>query len=167
MQINKHDTQASYRERLTPSLWTFVAAAVVAPMAALVFAPFDSAVALIAGGVVAVAVIALMIVLSPVIELRDGRLHAGRARIDVGFLGDPAEYTAEDARMQRGQNLDSRSWHLIRGGIDGLVVVPLEDPDDPVPSWVISTRTPDRLAAALRRARVAVAEDSTPRTPGT
>jgi hypothetical protein len=48
---------------------------------------------------------------------------------------------------------------VIRGGIDGVVIVAITDPDDPAPYWVISTRTPDRLAAALRRAQ------ATPRTP--
>jgi hypothetical protein len=40
-----------------------------------------------------------------------------------------------------------------------VVIVEITDLDDPAPSWVISTRTPDRLAAALRRAQ------TTPRTP--
>jgi len=150
----------AYRERLTPSLWTMVAAAVVAPMAALVFAPLNSAVALTVGVLVAIGVIALMVLASPVVEVRDGELRAGRAHIDIRFLGPAEQFTGDDARRMRGSELDSRSWHLIRGGIDGLVVIPLEDPDDPVPSWVVSTRTPDRLAAALRRARL------TPRTPG-
>ncbi len=147
-----------YRERLTPSLWIFVAAAVVAPMAALVFVPLNSAVALVAGALVAVLVIALLIAASPVIEVRDGWLRAGRARIDARFLGAPQEFRGEEARARRGPALDPRSWHLIRGGIDGLVTVPLHDPDDPVTSWVVSTRTPDRLAAVVNRASVERAE---------
>ena len=143
-----------YRERLTPPLWAFIAAALIAPMAALVFVPVNSTVALIAGCAVAVAVIALLVLSSPVIEVHDGWLRAGRARIDTRHLGAPVEYRGDQARLQRGPQLDPRSWHLIRGGIDGLVVVPLEDPDDPVPSWVISTRTPDRLRAALWSASV-------------
>ena len=150
----------AYRERLTPPLWAFVAAAMIAPMAALVFVPLNATVALVAGGAVAVGVILLLALLSPVIEVRDGWLRAGRARIDARHLGVPVEYRGQEARLERGQRLDPRSWHLIRGGIDGLVVVPLEDPDDPVPSWVISTRTPDRLRSALRSASVRQ------RTPG-
>ncbi len=38
-----------YRERLSPSLWTVIGAAVAAPMAALVFAPIDTTLALVAG----------------------------------------------------------------------------------------------------------------------
>ena len=60
---------------------------------------------------------------------------------------------ALEARRVRGPGLDPRDWHVIRGGIDGVVRVTVEDPDDPTPSWVLSTRTPDRLAAAIRRSQ--------------
>ena len=159
-QRGKSARPALYRERLTPPLWAFIAAAMVAPMGALVFAPLNSTVALVAGCAIAIAIIALLVVTSPVIEVKDGWLHAGRARIDTRHLGMPVEFRGDEARQQRGPRLDPRSWHLIRGGIDGLVLVPLQDPDDPVPSWVISSRTPDRLRSALRTAGVRQ------RTPG-
>jgi len=148
-----------FRERLSPSLWVLVSAAVVAPMAALVFAPIDTTVALIAGVVVGVLFVTLLIAGSPVVAVEDGMLRAGRARIPVGLLGEPVALTGEEARTARGPGLDPRSWHVIRGGIDGVVVVPVEDRDDPAPSWVLSSRTPDRLAAAIRRDQVR------PRTP--
>jgi hypothetical protein len=157
MQKTQNDPRVAlaYRERLSPSLWAIVSAAVVAPMAALVFVPLDKTVALVAGVAVAIAVVVFMISGAPVIELRDGVLHAGRARIDVSLLSDPQEFTGEDARRARGQDLDPRDWHVIRGGMDGVVRMAVEDPDDPTPHWVISTRTPDRLAAAIRRAQTA------------
>jgi hypothetical protein len=40
-------------------------------------------------------------------------------------------------------------------GYDGLVRVPLLDPADPAPYWVVSTRHPEALAAALERAQAA------------
>ena len=61
--------------------------------------------------------------------------------------------TGEEARQARGPALPARGWHLIRGGIDGVVVVPDIDQDDPVDTWTISSRTPDRLAAAIRAAQ--------------
>ena len=86
-------------------------------------------------------------------------LRAGRAHIDVALLGEPAIMIGDQARHARGPGLDPRSWHVIRGGIDGVVVTAVTDPDDPTPSWVISSRTPDRLAAAIRVAQ------ATQRTP--
>ncbi|MFC6325802.1 DUF3093 domain-containing protein [Microbacterium koreense] len=142
-----------YRERLSPSLWVLAAAAVCGPMAALVFAPIDTTLALIAGAAVAVAVVLALVFGSPVVGVERGMLRAGRARIPVDLTGDPVELRGEQARHARGSGLDPRSWHVIRGGIDGVVVVPILDPDDPAPVWVISTRTPDRLASALKRTR--------------
>jgi hypothetical protein len=143
-----------YRERLGPSLWILVSAAVAGPMAALVFSPIDTTLALLIGAVVAVAVVAVLVAGSPVVSVKDGELRAGRARIDVALLGEPTALTGEEARTARGPGLDPRAWHVIRGGIDAVVVVPVTDPDDPTPAWVVSTRTPDRLVAAVRRAQL-------------
>lgn len=151
-----HATDAAgiaYRERLTPSLWTFVSAAVVAPMAAMVFVPFDKTVALAAGIVVAVLVIALLIAAAPRVEVRAGQLVAGRAHIPVEFLTDLEALDGDQARHVRGPGLQRDAWHLIRGGIDGLVQARVIDPADPTPVWVVSSRTPDRLCAAIRRAQ--------------
>ncbi len=149
-----------YRERLSPSLWILCAAAVAAPMAALVFTAIDTTVALVIGAVVGVAVIGAMVAASPVIRIEGGELRAGRAHIPVRLLGAPEVHEGDDARHARGAGLDPRAWHLIRGGIDGIVTIPVIDPADPTSAWVISSRTPDRLAAAVRRAQAV-----TPRTP--
>ena len=150
-----------YRERLSPSLWVLASAAVVAPMAGLVFVPIDHTLSLAIGITVGVLTVALLVGLSPVIAVANGTLRAGRARIPVELLGEPTALEGEDARQGRGVGLDPRSWHVIRGGIDGLVTIPVTDPDDPTPAWTLSTRTPDRLAAAVRRAQSV----ATPRTP--
>ncbi|GAB3601906.1 DUF3093 family protein [Microbacterium aureliae] len=157
------DSAPRYRERLSPSLRVLAAAAVAAPMAALVLAPLDRALALTAGAAVGVALVAAMVLLSPVIEVSQGVLRAGRARIDVGLLGAPRVLQGDAARAARGVGLDPRSFHVIRGGIEPVLVVPITDPDDPAPSWVLSSRTPDRLAAAVRRAQAA---EVTRRIPG-
>jgi hypothetical protein len=142
-----------YRERLSPSLWVLVGAAVVAPMAALVFTPIDATLALVAGIVVAVAVTSGLVLSSPSVSVAGGELRVGRAHIPVELLGDPSGATGEDARMQRGPGLSRTAWHLLRPGIDGLVRVPVDDPEDPVTEWVFSTRTPDRVCAAIRAAQ--------------
>ncbi len=143
-----------YRERLSPSLWTLVAAAVCAPMVALALSPVDTTLALVAGVAVAALIIWALMAAAPRVEVSDGELRAGRAHIPVDLLGEPVAYSGEDARFARGRDADPRSWMLVRGGIDGAVVVPVEDADDPTPAWVVSSRTPDRLAAAVRRAQV-------------
>ena len=149
-----------YRERLAPSLWLFLAAALGGPMLALVFVPAGSVVALVIGVIATIAIIALMIAGSPRVQVDRRVLRAGRAWIDASWLGAPEIRTGEDARQARGPGLPARGWHLIRGGIDGVVIVPNTDPADPAPNWTISTRTPDRLAAAIEAARTSAARDA-------
>lgn len=158
MQNAGADARPLYRERLAPSLWLFLAAALAGPMLALCFVPVGQVVALLIGVCATAAIIWLIIAGSPTVSVRGRTLRAGRAWIDARWLGEARVLHGEEARTARGPGLPARGWHLIRGGIDGVVVVPNLDPDDPVPSWTISTRTPDRLAAAIDAARAASGE---------
>ncbi|MFJ4225195.1 DUF3093 family protein [Microbacterium sp. NPDC089695] len=153
MQNTTPETRARYRERLSPSLWLLVTIALAGPMVSLIFVPVGSTVALIVGAAVSALLVLAAIALTPVVSVDGGVLRAGRAHIDVHHLGDPVALTGEDARQARGPGLPARGWHLIRGGIDGVVVVPDTDVDDPVDVWTISSRTPERLAAAITAAR--------------
>jgi hypothetical protein len=153
MQNTRSDTRETYRERLAPGLWLLVTIALAGPMVSLTLTPPDPSLALIVGGAVSLVLVTLSIALSPVVRVADGVLYAGRAHIDAGWLGEPQEFRGEDARARRTHEIARDGWNLLRGGIDPVVVVPITDPADPVNSWTISSRTPDRLAAAIRTAR--------------
>lgn len=155
MQNTSPETRDLYRERLSPSLRMLVVIALAGPMVALVFAPIAASAALVAGAAVSLLLVLLAVLLAPVVRVQGTVLHAGRAHIDARWLGEPEQFTAEDARDRRTRDIARDGWHLIRGGIDGLVIVPITDPDDPMRSWTISSRTPDRLSAAIRAARSA------------
>ncbi|MEU4015688.1 DUF3093 domain-containing protein [Microbacterium sp. NPDC028030] len=153
MQNPATDARTRYRERLSPSLWLLVTVAVAGPMVSLVFVPIGSTFALVLGAAVSALLVLGFVLATPVVAVEGPVLRAGRAHIDAQFLGEPVALTGEEARQARGPDLPARGWHLIRGGIDGIVVVPNIDADDPVVAWTISSRTPDRLAAAIRAAR--------------
>ncbi|RZI90281.1 MAG: DUF3093 domain-containing protein [Microbacterium sp.] len=142
-----------YRERLSPSLWSLVAAAVSAPMVALVFVPVDPTLALVVGALVGVLLLTALVFASPTVTVADGELRVGRAHIAVEHLGDVEQLSGDSARLARGPGLASTAWHLFRPGIDGVVRVIVDDPRDPVTEWVFSTRTPERVSAAIRRAQ--------------
>lgn len=153
MQNDDRGAREIYRERLAPGLWMLVTIALAGPMAVLVFIPVGATIALVIGAVVSLLLVTLSIVASPVVRVAGRTLYAGRAHIDADWLGEPQAFTGDDARAKRTRDIDRDGWHLIRGGIDGLVVIPITDPGDPVGSWTISSRTPDRLEAAIRAAR--------------
>ncbi|HCJ48542.1 MAG TPA: DUF3093 domain-containing protein [Microbacterium sp.] len=144
---------ASYRERLSPSLWLIVSAAVCAPMAAIVFAPVDGTWALLIGLIVGIAIVVALIASAPRLRVDGTELRVGRAHIDVSYLGTPEVLTGDEARAARGRDLSPTDWHLLRGGIDGVVRVPLTDENDPTTRWVFSSRTPERVAARITRAQ--------------
>lgn len=81
--------------------------------------------------------------------------RAGRARVPVHLLGAPVALDAQASRLLAGMDADARAYLLLRPYVKRSVQVPVTDPADPTPYWLISTRHPDRLAAALVRAGAA------------
>jgi hypothetical protein len=55
-------------------------------------------------------------------------------------------------RQARGPGLDARAFLCLRGWVQTGARVRIDDPQDPTPYWLLSTRHPDRLAAALAAA---------------
>lgn len=144
-----------YRERLWPSIWLYLATALVMPASVLVFTPIN----IVAGIVVAVLLYAACLVAlflaAARIEVTDAELATGRARLPIEFVGEAASFRGEEAFLERGQRLDARAWLLLRGWVDPVVRVMVDDPNDPVPYWLVSTRHPDELIAALEAAKEA------------
>jgi len=145
-------TVPAYRERLWPSPWVFVATALVIPAALLVFLPISE----IAGIVVAVvlygAIVVVLFATTPVVEVTDAEFGAGRAHLPLALVRSATASEGVEATEERGVRLDARAYLLIRGWIPGVVRVELDDPSDPTPYWLVSSRHPRRLAAVLSSA---------------
>jgi hypothetical protein len=138
-----------YRERLWPAWWVFLATALVIPASLLVFLPISQVAGVISAVVLYGAIVAVLLATSPLIEVDDRMLRVGRAHIDRSFLGEVTAHTGKDAVLERGQRLDARAYLVLRGWIPGVAHIPLNDPSDPTPYWLVSTRDPEGLAAAL------------------
>ncbi|MFI1800969.1 DUF3093 domain-containing protein [Streptomyces sp. NPDC020379] len=143
-----------YEERLTaPRSWWFIAVLVGVAMA-LILLPLGTIPML--GGLVggaALASIAVSSYGSVRIRVVSGALVAGDARIPVTALGTPEVLDAEEARAWRTHKADTRAFMLLRGYVPTAVRVEITDPADPTPYVYLSTRSPERLAAALAGAR--------------
>lgn len=77
-------------------------------------------------------------------------LWAGQAHLPVSVVSRSAEIppTAKSAAL--GRQLDPAAFVLHRGWVGPLVLLVLDDPDDPTPYWLVSARHPDRVLSALR-----------------
>jgi hypothetical protein len=139
-----------YRERLWPSPWVFVATALVIPAALLVFLPISEMAGIAVAIVLYGAVVVTLFATTPIVEVTDAEFGAGRAHLPLAIVKAVTAFDGSEATAERGVRLDARAYLLIRGWIPGVVRVDLDDPSDPTPYWLVSTRRPRRLVAALQ-----------------
>ncbi|SEH83793.1 Protein of unknown function [Mycolicibacterium rutilum] len=80
----------------------------------------------------------------------DTELWVGPAHLPVGVVSRSAEVprTAKSAAL--GRQLDPAAYVVHRAWVGPMVLLVLDDPEDPTPYWLISSRHPDRVLAALR-----------------
>lgn len=142
-----------YREKLWPTPWIYLASLLLIPASILVLAPVSMPAGIVTGIVLYLAVVGALSLTAPVVEVQDGRLRAGRAEIDLAHTGEAVAADAEQARIERGTGLDARAFLVIRGWIRPIVRIPIVDQRDPTPYWLVSSRRPDELAAAINRSR--------------
>jgi len=140
-----------YRERLWPAPWLYFATALVIPASLLVFLPINFFVGVATAALLYGGSVWLLLLASPVIEVAGGRLRAGRATLPLDAIASTGSARGDFARLERGQLLDARAWILIRGWISPVIRIELSDSSDPAPYWLLSTRNPEQLEAALAR----------------
>lgn len=83
----------------------------------------------------------------------EGELHAGRARIPLAHVGAVTALDAEGMRRQAGMEADARAHLVLRPYLKRGVRVEINDATDPTPYWLVSSRKPERVAAAVESAR--------------
>lgn len=100
------------------------------------------------------ATVAVMIWIGRItIEVSGGELRVDDARLPVEFIADVVALDAEGKKEALGIGAHPLAFVIQRPWIGPAVQVLLNDPDDPTPYWVISTRRPVELATALLEAR--------------
>jgi hypothetical protein len=91
------------------------------------------------------------------IDVRVLRNEAGETELWVGAAHLPASVIARSAEVPRsaksaalGRQLDPAAYVVHRAWVGPMVLVVLDDDDDPTPYWLVSCRRPDRVLEALR-----------------
>lgn len=88
------------------------------------------------------------------IRLADGVLHVPGARVPVAALGAVTPLDATGVRRWLGPLAQRWAFVALRPWLQSGVRLELADPADDTPYWLIGTRRPAELVAALERARV-------------
>jgi hypothetical protein len=127
----------------------------VVPAAVLVFLPIDPAWGwIVALGLYAAIAIGL-VAISPMVEVDGETLRAGRARIPLDALGDVVALDADESRTVMHTGYDANAFHSTVPWTRRLVRASVADPADPTTAWIVSSRRPEALAAAIAASRSA------------
>ena len=144
----------AFRERLTAPWWFWT---VILFWAMTLAIAYGSAISTPIGVLVGAAAFGLatlgMARVATVVTVSANGLTVGNAQLPPDGIGTVEVLDADAARRRRGTGADSRAFVLLRGWIPTAVTVHVVDPRDPTPYWYVSSRSPERLAAALLRAR--------------
>ncbi|SEB88802.1 Protein of unknown function [Rhodococcus koreensis] len=80
-------------------------------------------------------------------------LRVGQAHLPVDVIARVAEVPGSAKSAALGRQLDPAAFVQHRVWVKPMALIVLDDPEDPTPYWLISTRRPAELLAALDRAR--------------
>jgi hypothetical protein len=78
------------------------------------------------------------------------QLWAGQAHLPVTVIAQSAEVAPSAKSAALGRQLDPAAFVLHRAWVGPMILVVLDDPDDPTPYWLVSCRHPERVLSALR-----------------
>lgn len=141
-----------YREKVRAPWWmwllAFVAALSVGLAIGAAAGPYSDLIATI----VTFVLLSIALIRSTVtIAVDDRNLYVNDATLPREFVGQVQALDSKSAKEIRGPKNDPAAFMVLRGWIPTAVLVGNTDTDDPVPYWFISTRQPEKLAAALKR----------------
>lgn len=83
------------------------------------------------------------------VRVVDGVLHVSGARAPLSAFGPPEVLSGEALRIWLGPKADQRAWVVVRPWQRVAVRLPVVDPEDDTPYWLVGTRRPVALVHAL------------------
>jgi hypothetical protein len=147
-------TDAVYRERLHAPWWIWLVTALLTGSLGVAYGfPLGLPVGLVTFAVSQGLVTWWLVSTAPVVVVDDRVFRAGRARLPLRHVGRIAPLDPAQTRDARGRLADPAAYLCLRGWVSRSVLVEVDDPDDPHPYWLVSTRHGHALATALAPAR--------------
>jgi hypothetical protein len=145
----------SYRERLlVPASYWLLAVPVVVSLGAEAYFFVDGIIPPLVIGLLAVIVVVFLVHWSAaVIEVTGSVLRAGGATLALSDAGQVLALDQRQSAQMRGPKGDPAAQLLLRPYLKRAVYIGLADPGQGVPYWLVATRHPEELAAAIEAAR--------------
>jgi Protein of unknown function (DUF3093) len=146
-----------YHERLrVPLSWWLLGLLSVFMLGAGFLAGFNWEPALAVYAVLTVALAAILVGWGRLrTEIAGGELRVGRDRLPLARAGQVTALDAEQTTAMRGPRSDPAAFMMARPYLPRAVHIAIDDPAGRIPYWLIGTRRPEELAAAIEGARPA------------
>ncbi len=146
---------APYRERLlVPVSYWLLAVPVVVTLGAEAYFFVDGFIPpLVIGALFAIVAAFLVHWSSATIEVSGAALRAGGHTLPLSGAGEVIALDERQARALGGPRADPAARLLLRPYLKRAVYIGLADPAGGVPYWLVATRHPAELAAAIESAR--------------
>lgn len=143
---------AAYRESLRTPWWWYVAAAGIAALLAGEFYVGGFSLTLWIPFAILVPLSLLLVwwIGHSRLEIRDGELFIRGAHLPLQYVSGAVALDAATLRRVVGREGDPAAYISIRPWIGPGVQLWLDDPDDPAPYWVVSSRHPQRVVEVVR-----------------
>jgi hypothetical protein len=150
----------SYRERLrAPLTWWLAGVVTTFMLGAIVWTGFNLTTTLaVFAALFGVLAAFLLNWGRATIEVSDGVLRADKATLPLSATGEVRPLDEAQARVLRGPRADPRAHLLIRPYLYRAVFIEVTKDDAGAPYWLVATRHPAELAAAIESSRPVISQ---------
>jgi hypothetical protein len=149
-----------YRERLLVPWWWYAPAFGLAVIVAYEvnlgirslpdWLPYALLLPVAAAALVWLSRVEVRVVSTSMADGAETELWVGAAHLPTSVISRSAEVPKSAKSAALGRQLDPAAYVVHRPWVANMVLVVLDDPEDPTPYWLVSCRRPDRVLAALR-----------------
>ena len=154
-QTSKQTPKLIYQEAVLPSVLATLPVLAVFPIVTLILTPLTDVIAAVFFGAIGFAVTLVAVLAgSPRISILEieGRktLFVGRAKVQTSLLGQVQLISFKESRYERGPKLHARAFTSFQPSAKYMLKVFINDPNDPTPYWLFSTRKPREIMEILK-----------------
>jgi len=146
--------QEEFYEKLTPPFWSWIiilGSCLV--VASSIGAVFDQIVAIIFFLLLLSIATFSVFKFSTVIRVKDNKLFVNKANIPLNIITETKALNAKQTRRIRGVGADPKCFSATSPFIKTAVKIEFDDPKDPHPYWLISSKRPEELSQVIEKNR--------------
>ena len=86
-----------------------------------------------------------------IIEVKDGKLFVAGAKIEKKYICEVTALNSAEMKRLRGRDANAIAFTEVRFWVKGGVKIDVNDANDPVPYWLVSSKHTEKLVSAINK----------------